>query len=112
MFNIAKNVKSESTNKLTAPKLTAYNDKMPTNNMINFKSPKYTCFRICNVDAQIIDWICNWLKLIFQQEPNEHRNKTRNQMPHKTTNNTTPHSDDEITKNTKWKTWYVWKPLI
>jgi len=27
-----------------------------------------------------------------------------NQTPHKTTNNTTPHLDDEITKNTKEKT--------
>jgi len=27
------------------------------------------------------------------------RDKTRNQMSHKTTNNTTPHLDDEITKN-------------
>jgi len=35
-----------------------------------------------------------------------------NQTPHKTTNNTTPHLDDEITKNTKGKTWYMWKPLI
>jgi len=34
---------------------------MPTNNMIKFKSPKYACFRICKVDTQIIDWICNWL---------------------------------------------------
>jgi len=39
---------------------------MPTNNMIKSKSPKYPCFRICNVDAQIIDWICNWLMSIFQ----------------------------------------------
>jgi hypothetical protein len=35
MFNFAKNVKDESANKLTAPKLIAYNGKMPTtNNMI------------------------------------------------------------------------------
>jgi len=33
---------------------------MPTNNMIKSKLPKYL-FRICNVDAQIIDWFCNWL---------------------------------------------------
>jgi len=52
--NIAKNVNSESANKLTAPKLIAYNGKMPTNNMIKPKSPKYPCFRICNVDVQII----------------------------------------------------------
>ena len=53
--NIAKNLKGESLNKLTTPKLIAYNDKMPTNNMIKFKSLKFPCFRICNVDAQIID---------------------------------------------------------
>ena len=51
MFKIAKNIESESANKLTAPKLITYNDKMPTNNMINYKSLKYTCFRIINVDA-------------------------------------------------------------
>jgi hypothetical protein len=31
MFNIAKKIKSESVNRLTTLKLTAYNDKMPTN---------------------------------------------------------------------------------
>jgi len=31
---------------------------MPTN-MTIFKSPKYWCFRICNIDdVKIIDWIC------------------------------------------------------
>jgi len=34
---------------------------MSINNMIKPKSSKYLCFRICNVDAQIISWICNWL---------------------------------------------------
>ena len=58
--------KGKSLNKLTTPKLIVYNDKMPTNNIINSKSSKYSCFQICNFDAQIIDWICNWLKLIFQ----------------------------------------------
>jgi len=53
--NIAKNVNDESANKLTTPKLITFNDKMPTNNMIISKSPKFLCFRICNVDAQIID---------------------------------------------------------
>jgi len=55
MINIAKNVKGEFANKLTAPKLIAYNSNMPTNNMIKSKSPEYPCFWICNVDAQIID---------------------------------------------------------
>ena len=73
MINIAKNVNDESANKLTAHKLIAYNGKMPTNNMIKSKSSEYSCFRICNVDAQIIDWICDCLRLIFQQEANEHR---------------------------------------
>jgi len=49
---------------------------------------------------------------IFQYERNEHHDKTRNQMMHKTTNNTTSHLDDEITKNPKGKIWYIWKPLI
>jgi len=55
MINIAKNVKGESANKLTSPKLIAYNDKMHTYNMIKSKSAKYSCFRIYNVDAQIIN---------------------------------------------------------
>jgi len=41
-------------NKFTAPKLIAYNGKMPINNMIKSKPSKYSYFRICNVDAQII----------------------------------------------------------
>jgi len=103
-INIAKSVKDESANKLTSPKLIAYNGKMPTKNMMKSKSPEYSCFRICNVGVQIMDWICDWLNLIFQYEPNEHRNKARNQTtPHKTTNNTTPHSDDEIMKKQKRK---------
>ena len=85
---------------------------MSTNNMIKPKSLKFTFFRIFNIDAQIIGWICNWLMSIFQQEISEHRDKTRNQTSHKMTNNTTPHLDDEIKKNTKEKTWYMWKPLI
>jgi len=32
---------------------------MPTNNMIKSNLPKYPCFRICNVNAWIIGWICN-----------------------------------------------------
>ena len=72
---------------------------MLTNNMIKSKSPECTCFWICNVEVQIVDRICDSLKLSCQDEPNKHRNKMRNQTtPHKTTNNTTPHSDDEITK--------------
>jgi len=40
---------------------------------------------------------------------NEHRNKTWNQTTlHKTTNNTTSHSDNEITK----KKSLMWKSLI
>jgi len=55
IMNIAKNIKDESTNKIIAPKLIAYNGKMPTQNMMKSKSPEYPCFRICNVDVQIID---------------------------------------------------------
>jgi len=55
MINIAKNVKGKSPNKLTTPKFIAYNGKMPINNMIKSKSPEYSCFRMYNVDAQIID---------------------------------------------------------
>jgi len=46
--------------------------------------------------------------VVFQYEPNKHRNKTRNQTtPHMTTNNTTPYSDDEIKKNHNRKTGYM-----
>jgi len=102
IINIAKNVKDGTANILTSSKLIAYNDKMPTNNMIKSKSLEYPCFWICNVDVQIIDWICNWLTEVdLSIGTNEHRNKTRNQTtPHKTTN-TTSHSDDEITKKGK-----------
>ena len=54
MINIVKNVKGESANKLTTSKLITYNIKMPTNNMIKFRLPEYSCFLICNI-AQIID---------------------------------------------------------
>lgn len=50
MFNIikTKNVKDESTNKLITPKLIAYDDKMLTYNVINFKSLKYVALRRWN----------------------------------------------------------------
>jgi len=37
-MNIAKNVKGESANKFTAPKLISYNNKIPTDSMIKSKS--------------------------------------------------------------------------
>jgi len=46
MNNITKNENVESVNKLTTPNLIAYNDKMPTNNMIKYKSIKYSYFQI------------------------------------------------------------------
>jgi len=57
---------------------------MPTNmtNMTIFKSLKYSCFWICNVDDAkviVIDQICTCSKLIFQPESNKHRTKTWNQ---------------------------------
>jgi hypothetical protein len=56
IFNFAKNVKDESVTKFTASELRAYKGEMPaTNDMIKLKSLAYPCFRICNVDAQIID---------------------------------------------------------
>jgi len=67
---------------------------MPTNmtNMTIFKSPKYSCFRICNVDDAKVIRICTCSKLIFQPESNKHRTKTENQNKQ---------SHDEITKQTK-----------
>ena len=103
IFNFAKNIKDESANKLTTSELIEYNGKMPTtNNMIKLNSPECPSFWICNVDVQIIDWICNWLKLIFEYELNEHRNKTeKTNAATMTANNKTPHSDDEITTEKK-----------
>ena len=62
MINIVKNIKGEYANKLTTPKLIAYNNKMSINNIIKLKSPEYTCSPICNIDVQT----CDWLKLVFQ----------------------------------------------
>ncbi|KEH25253.1 cysteine protease, putative [Medicago truncatula] len=50
-------------------------------NMTIFKSPKYSCLRICNFDDAkviVIDWVCTYSKLIFQPEPNKHCTKTGN----------------------------------
>jgi hypothetical protein len=60
MINIAKNIKGEYANKLATLKLIAYNNKMPTNNMIRSKSWEYSCFCICNVDVQVIGSIWSW----------------------------------------------------
>ena len=51
----AKNVNDEYANKFTIRKLITCNDKMLTNSMIKSKSLKYSCFRICNVETQVID---------------------------------------------------------
>jgi len=50
-FNTAKNVKDEFANKLTTPKLIAYNNIMPTKIYDKIKVTEYPCLRICNVDA-------------------------------------------------------------
>jgi len=39
---------------------------MSTNYILKSKLQKYSCHWICNVDVKIINWICNWLKSIFQ----------------------------------------------
>ena len=51
--------------------------------MIVFKSLKYSCLRICNVDdAKIIDRICTCSKLTFQHESNKHCTKTGRNQKH------------------------------
>jgi hypothetical protein len=56
ILNFAENVKDEFVNKLTTFRLIAVNGKMTTTkNIIKLKSLEYSCFRVCNVDAQIID---------------------------------------------------------
>ncbi|KEH43932.1 hypothetical protein MTR_1g105560 [Medicago truncatula] len=47
--------------------------------MTIFKSPEYSCFRICNVDdVKVIDWICTCSKLIFQPKSIKHSTETGN----------------------------------
>ena len=82
---------------------------MPTN-MTIFKSPEYSCLRICNVDDAkviVIDRICTCSKLIFQFESNKHRTMTREikNTPHKDgkSKQTESFRDDEITKTNERK---------
>jgi hypothetical protein len=84
---------------------------MPTNmtNMNIFKSPEYSCLRICNIDDSkviVIDRICTCSKLIFQPESNKHRTKTRNQKhtaQDRKSKQTESFRDDEITKTNERK---------
>ncbi|KEH35194.1 hypothetical protein MTR_3g081510 [Medicago truncatula] len=94
-FNTAKNVKDESANKLTSSKLIAYNGIMPTK---IYDEIKVTGISIASGTATLTPKSLIE-QLIFQYESNEHYTKTGNQTtPHKTTNNKSPHLDDEITK--------------
>ncbi|KEH30634.1 hypothetical protein MTR_4g077230 [Medicago truncatula] len=46
--------------------------------MTIFKSPEYSCLRICNVeDSKVIELICTGSKLIKQSEMNKYLNETR-----------------------------------
>ncbi|AES77536.1 cysteine protease, putative [Medicago truncatula] len=72
--------------------------------MTIFKSPKYSCLRIYNVDDTkviVIDRICTCSKLIFQPESNKHRTKTRNQTHRTKTGNQNKQSRSETTKSQK-----------
>ena len=55
IFNFAKTIKDEPSNKLTTSKLLAHNDKMSTNYILKSKLQKYSCHWICNVDVKIIN---------------------------------------------------------
>jgi len=62
---------------------------MSTNmtNITIFKSPEYSCLRICNFDDAkviVIDRICTCSKLIFQPESSKHRTTMGNQKTHRT----------------------------
>ncbi|AES94752.1 cysteine protease, putative [Medicago truncatula] len=73
-------------------------------NMIIFKSPEYSCLRICNVDDAkviVIDRICICSKLIFQLESNKHRTKTENQTHLTKKENQNKQSRSETTKSQK-----------
>ncbi|AES60177.1 hypothetical protein MTR_1g041700 [Medicago truncatula] len=95
LFNTTKNVKDESANKLTTSKLIAYNGIMSTK---VYDEIKVTGTSIASESATLMPKSLIE-QSIFQYESNVHRTKTGNQtIPHKTTNNKSPHLDDEITK--------------
>ncbi|KEH37220.1 cysteine protease, putative [Medicago truncatula] len=70
--------------------------------MTIFKSLKYSCPRICNVDDAkviVIDRICTCSKLIFQPESNKHPTKTGNQTHRTKTGNQNKQSRSETTNH-------------
>jgi len=87
-----------------------------TTNITIFKSPKYSCFHICNIDdAKIIDGICTCSKLIFQHGSNKHPNKTKDkkntaQRQEIKTNRVVQRQRNH--KNKRQKTKNMWKSLI
>jgi len=61
MIKIAKNIEGESGNKLTIPKLIAYDDTMPTNNMIKYKSPEYHVSGYARLASKsLIAYVIEW----------------------------------------------------
>jgi len=73
-----------------------------TTDMTIFKSLKYSCPRICNIDnVKIIDWICTCSKLIFQPESNKHYIKTENQKTHDTNMRNQNKQGAKMTKSQK-----------
>ncbi|AET03336.1 hypothetical protein MTR_8g067900 [Medicago truncatula] len=74
--------------------------------MTIFKSPEYSCVRICNVKVIFIDRICSCSNLIFQPESNKHRTKMGNQKhtaQRRKIKTTVSFRDDEITKTDERK---------
>jgi len=70
--NTAKNVKNKSANKLTTSKLIAYKGLMATKIYDEIKVTGISiCIRICNIDAQIFDWIIDlsiWINWTPQED--------------------------------------------
>ena len=84
---------------------------MPTNNMIKPKSPKFTCFQIFNVDAQslLVEFVIDWCRSFNSWTPRQDAksNVAQDDEQHNAAKRRRNHK-----KNTKEKTWYMWKPLI
>jgi hypothetical protein len=87
--------------------LIAYNDKMLSYyTMIKLKSPPeyHASESTMWILKSLIESVIVKSGSFNRNQINEHHNNTGNQIePHKTTVNTTPHLDDEITKKTQKK---------
>jgi len=108
-INVGKNVKGESANKLTSPKLIACNNKVSTNNMIKSKSPEYSCFgSVALTSKSLIESVISWSLYfnITKRTLQIKQCRTRRQTIKRHTQTT------KSRKYTKENTWYMWTHLF